>query len=297
MSTFKNNVIRVMDGFSGCEIILCKNSLNGYFIRKKSRSVSYNSRLELQIEKQKGLGNMLGDMVKVPKIFSRGYSGKLLFYDMEYIKGKTAINFIRTAPDKNIIDVISKIVALIIRFSVEPKIMNKNNSKPYSIFVEAVFSKTNSILCSLEIDNDLKRRIYYSLEKIISYNYVNETFCHGDFTLENIIIDGNKDIWLIDFLDCFFSHYWFDIAKVYQDLEGEWFRIKNPDFKVPLFKMYSAKNTFDNLIDQNFSDYKKIHYFLLTLNFLRILPYIKEDNITRSILPLISEYTQKFLGQ
>ena len=49
------------------------------------------------------------------------------------------------------------------------------------------------------------------------------TFCHGDLTLENMVIDRDGRIWLIDLLDSPLEHHWQDVAKLHQDLTGGWY--------------------------------------------------------------------------
>ena len=66
------------------------------------------------------------------------------------------------------------------------------------------------------------------MDKSLSYlrsfdfSFVPRSSCHGDLTLENIIVTTNNELYLIDFLDSFYDSWMIDIAKLLQDLELKW---------------------------------------------------------------------------
>lgn len=49
-----------------------------------------------------------------------------------------------------------------------------------------------------------------------------ETLCHGDLTLENILLTTGKSIAFIDCDESFASSYWLDFGKLFQDIDGHW---------------------------------------------------------------------------
>jgi hypothetical protein len=46
--------------------------------------------------------------------------------------------------------------------------------------------------------------------------------CHGDLTLENIILKADKSVVFIDCDEPFASSFWLDFGKLFQDISGHW---------------------------------------------------------------------------
>ena len=86
--------IKDLKGFSGCKVKLY--SVNGdYLVRKISKSVDYNERLQKQMLKQKYFLEYLAtDKILAQKIFNTSSINKLYFFDMEYIQGINLIEYI-----------------------------------------------------------------------------------------------------------------------------------------------------------------------------------------------------------
>ena len=53
------------------------------------------------------------------------------------------------------------------------------------------------------------------------WSAIPESPCHGDLTLENILLHQRRAV----FIDCdetFASSYWLDLSKLFQDVDGHW---------------------------------------------------------------------------
>ena len=262
-------IIKRLTGHSGCEVILCKKN-EEYFIRKKSMEVAYNERLEAQIKKQIEVSTFEQSYFKVPIVKNIGIENWLYYADMEFIKGTTIINYLLNTNYKSILVLIDKIICIIEYFS-KLEISEQEN------YFEKILLKTNETLLKTNLGEKLQNKFYITtISKIEEFKKFTPSFCHGDFTLENIMITSNGELYLIDFLDNFSQQINFDIVKIYQDIEGEWYKIKNEDMKIPKIKLLFFKELFDKKIEEKFKEYKKIHYYLLALTFLRILPYTKD---------------------
>ena len=71
--------------------------------------------------------------------------------------------------------------------------------------------------------------------KKFDFSNVPLSYCCGDLTLENIMLDDNKQIYLIDFLDSFYDSWMIDVAKLLQDLELHWsYRNQEIDFNLAM---------------------------------------------------------------
>jgi hypothetical protein len=48
------------------------------------------------------------------------------------------------------------------------------------------------------------------------------TPCHGDLTLENILLSAGGSVAFLDCDESFASSFWLDFGKLFQDLDGHW---------------------------------------------------------------------------
>jgi thiamine kinase-like enzyme len=262
--------VKELNGYSGCKIYLYENQEGILFVRKISPNKNYNPRLKKQAEKQKYFYDFLmSENVKTPKIFQQGEKEGLYFFDMEYIPGKNLIEIIPFSSQEELKKIVYVLIDLIRKM--------KELKRPSFISIkEKIKNKVSKINSKLNIDAPFLNEIITSSENFLD---VEETFCHGDLTFENILYDQEKEeYFLIDFLDSFIENYWFDLVKLFQDIEGKWYIIRNRylDKKNIEIKMdfigKKIKKEFET------DPYWTKHNLLLKLNFARILPYAKKED-------------------
>jgi len=263
-------ILKELSGFSGCKILLIEKE-GVHIVRKISKSPDYNIRMIEQKDKQEYFYHHLQtQLIRTPKILDSGYLNGLFYFDMEYINGISMVKFIEKANLEELISISKKIIELIKLFA--------NSKKEEIIFLnQKILKKLNEIndkeKDSSELINEIKKLIKDENEEIIS------TFCHGDLTLENIIYDEeNKVYYLIDFLDSFIDHYWQDVSKLFQDLEGHWYSFRDKEINTNTMEIKTAIIT-DTII-KDFLDkdkYLEKHPLLLSTTFCRILPYAKRE--------------------
>jgi len=109
-------------------------------------------------------------------------------------------------------------------------------------------------------------------------------YCHGDLTLENIIV-GHKEtystaarvLFLIDFLDSFIDTPYIDIATVLQDSLCHWsYRYTELDEDDKKYLRRFSQEFLERVGGNNRTRMKKILIFLL-FKIYRIVPYAKDD--------------------
>lgn len=255
-------VIKTFKGNSGCTIHLMNDSVLGNFIRKKSSNIEYNKRLLLQYNKQKKFNS---NIIKTPKIFREGFINKLYYFDMEYVIGTKFSDYI----SQNVVREIYPHINTIINFI-----------------------KSNNIIKNIDIDhiindkvNEISSKTNTTFINDFNIKNISLSYCHGDLTFENIIINSKGDLYLIDFLDSFINTNLIDYSKILQDLIFLWsWRNENnkPYSKILLIQEYISKK----ISNEEYN----ISYQLMRLNLLRILPYIKKDNkIYNNILNFIKQ--------
>ena len=250
-----------LSGHSGCKIFLMENESKKPFVRKISKDVGYNARLKSQCEKQKHFRHQL---IRTPKIFSQGITDDGLFYfDMEYIHGITLAEYIRKIDVNEIHELVDILTSQIEQYTYRGY---ADNSAVFLSKLEDLNSKIHS---------PVMRR---GLELLFEHDWKHFplTFCHGDLTLENIIIcKGN--FYFIDFLDSFFDCFILDIATLLQDAQCMWYYRfeQNLDVNVKIRLLI-----FRDLLIEKMSMYDvstKDILCALLLKLIRICPYAKDD--------------------
>lgn len=256
--------IKKLNGYSGCKLDLMTDN-NLLFVKKTSNVPQYNMRLKKQLKKQM---NFISESIKAPKIYNYNYDENGLFYfDMEFISGKTLAEYTQDILITEIVDFI-KCLFKTIYFTLE-----KPNPKAQSIFIKKIDD------LKIKLNNRPYLENAFNILKNFEWSQIYKSPCHGDLTLENIIITYNKQIYLIDFLDSFYNSWMIDIAKLLQDLELRW-SFRNIELTATQsLRIEIAKEALIEEILKLGNGKQKLFaiYHLLMLNILRIYPYTTDD--------------------
>jgi thiamine kinase-like enzyme len=132
--------------------------------------------------------------------------------------------------------------------------------------------------------------------KRVDWSRCEESSCHGDLTLENIIIrDG--ELYLIDFLDSFYNSWMIDVAKILQDIECFWSYRHEPRSLNLHVRAVALKYLLTTYIRSRHGgeEYLVMVYNLLLLNLLRILPYTKDEETLKYLYGEIDRLTIKIV--
>ena len=254
-----------LGGHSGCKILLCESEDNRTFVRKVSSSRDYNSRLEIQAEKQRLFRS---DTIKVPEVFDSGMTGDGLYYfDMEYIQGITLSEYMKTievGKERNLVEAIVHNVV---------SIKKTDGEVDETLFVKKIAALQEKLA---ELNN---RTIDEAISMLQSHSWSHfvRTSCHGDLTLENIIVKDGQ-LYLIDFLDSFYDCWIMDISTLMQDVQTMWsYRYQDEININTLLRLVVFR---DILMDEvkrvAHEDYIEVYYALL-LKLIRIYPYTKDS--------------------
>lgn len=260
-----------LGGHSGCKILLIENATRN-FVRKISSSKSYNERLIAQFKKQKNIYSCMSNF-KVPEVFDYGYTKEKLFYfDMEYIHGITLAEYLKFLEVDKIRSLVSRIYKFII-----PK--EDNGQADPIIFTHKIESLRNKLkYCNNPI-------IKESLDLLYNHNWnrFKKSFCHGDLTLENIIVKDDE-LYIIDLLDSFYDCWILDISTILQDVQVLWSYRKDKYINNNLLiRLIVFRDVLMESIEELGSDLYLEVYYALLLKLIRIYPYT-EDNLTYQFL-------------
>ena len=240
-----------MNGHSGCRVLLCQQK-DQKFVRKISSSVSYNSRLERQMMKQRDFNH---DTIKTPKIFSNGYDKDLLYFDMEFVGGIPFHNYISLNIMQNISPLFDDLCTFL---NMESKTLD-------------ITDRINKKLVSIQLPNEADPYISYC--RNFDWSKTPIRLGHGDLTFENIIVYRDK-LYFIDFLDSFVESNLLDCSKILQDVLLSW--SWREEDKAPLVKNIHLYEILKSKISEEKMEF--VRRFLV-LNLLRIFPYANPKTI------------------
>ena len=263
-------------GHSGCQIYLMESDDGSVYVRKISKDREYNKRLKLQSEKQAAFSSA---PIKAPKVLNSGYTEDGLYYfDMEYIQGITLAEYIKTMEIGKIKGLVEALVA-----SIVPKTPDDLTAEEQCRVIDVFNNKIVNLRVVLENkNNDIIDR---SLERLAQHDWskLAPSPCHGDMTLENIIVK-NDQLYFIDFLDSFYDSWFLDVGTLLQDVQVMW------SYR---FQKDISMNTVLRLIvfrDLLLLEIKKVNpayvleiYYSLLQKLIRIYPYT-EDELTYQFL-------------
>lgn len=255
-------IIKVLNGNSGCKVLLCqKEESQQKYVRKISACKEYNDRLRKQMLKQLNL-NSFNPEVKTPVIIKDGYVGECFYFDMEYIQGKLLSECINDLDHITISPYIQMTVNYLL--SIQSK----------DIIFEDASQKIHNKLQTLSNVINKKYTKYFKLIENTEWTHTPVSKCHGDFTLENLII-SNGNLYLIDFLDSFLESPLVDVAKLLFDLRYFWSKRRLSTNSKSIIKNIHMENVITN--SEVYIENKQKINSLLILGILRILPYTRSQ--------------------
>ncbi len=275
------NVIN-LGGFSGCKILLIE-SVNGNFVRKISSGKSYNERLFNQYQKQ---ATFPCGVIRTPKVINFGYNEEGLFYfDMEYIQGVTLAEYIKTIE----IGKIRNLIEVIVEGFTNATKKEHKKSADLTVFSKKVKDLKDKLLGKDKvIDKALDMLEKHDWSKFIP------SICHGDLTLENIIIKDDE-IYLIDFLDSYYDSWLLDIGTLLQDVQALWaYRNQENIGMNTVMRLMVFRDLLLEKMEEDAPGYIIEVYYALLQKLIRIFSYTK-DKKTYDFLVEKTEMTIKII--
>ena len=256
--------IKPLIGHSGCGLNIYKEN-DIVFLRKDSGNLEYNRRLKKQYIKQT---KFTLNSIKTPKVYSFGKSNGLFYFDMEFLNGITLAEYMSCIKIKEINSLIS---LLFKSLPVENSVIKPNTDTIFKKKINEIKNKLRPC--------DKEALIAVKLLENFDFSLIPFSYCCGDLTLENIILNNDKQIYLIDFLDSFYNSWMIDVAKLLQDLDLHWsYRHQKIDFNLAMRLAVAKEALLENIAEyENGNNLLKSIYHILLLNILRIIPYTKDE--------------------
>ena len=260
MKIRSKNLYQQLRGNSGCKLTIF-NKKNLYYVKKQSTNLVNSQRLEKQFLKLKKISRKKQNLFKFPIIEKVEIKKKLFSYEMKYISGINFSDYILSENYKFIENKIIRIIKIINLFKQSKKKKIQKN-----------LIKNKILELQLKLNTKINKKFFSFL---LNYNWekINYTECHGDLSLENIIIH-NDQIYLLDFSENFIESFYLDYSKILFDFISCW-SIRNKTSKNSIQFLF-AKQFYINFIIKNFST-KQLNLIktLCIVDFLRVMNYSK----------------------
>ncbi len=273
MQNFKK--IKFINSFSKSEFILL-NINKKLYLKKKIRNPKkrdYESILknnyfynELNINKVKSQYIDIRSFkdLKTKKYFLSEYingsSGDLILTNL----GSTEINIISNFIDEYFYTLKKKVKWVKFSKNIIINKLNNINIKTKIPYLKKLFFKN-------------KKKI---LKEIKDIKYYPSGFCHGDLTLSNMIIAGDK-IYLIDFLKTYNDGITQDLSKIFQEFILGWSSRKLNEREILRSETIYRRIIKDNFFNSFSQNIQKVMRFEVLMTILRIFPYVdKNDKVT-----------------
>lgn len=258
-----------LGGHSGCRIYLLETEDGSLFVRKTSRDPTYNGRLQAQCAKQR---TFKGCLLRAPAVLDEGINEQGLFYfDMEYIQGVTLAEYIKTMEIGKIHGLVQTLVETLVPRSAES---NRDTDLTRSHFSAKL---TDLSLSFKEYENP---RLAAAMELLFLHDWsaIPPSFCHGDLTLENIIV-RNDQLYLIDFLDSFYDSWVLDLGTLLQDVQAMWsYRNASSVSTNTVLRLLVFRDLLLDAVKRIDPKYVSEIYYALLLKLVRIYPYTSDQS-------------------
>ncbi len=279
-----------LSGLSGAEVVLLTRDNRHWFIRKAARDIQASKRLRRQAAKQLRFSEEFSGAIRAPRILDQGEVDGRYYFDMEFIRGMDGATFLRRASYSQVAD---------FGRTVCDYLASATGKQPLTHSSTTAFDALYGRVCEAQdishsMTDETLAKLFLGLQKLRQLGPLPPTLCHGDLTLENMVVDEQGVIWLLDLLDSPFEHYWQDIAKLHQDLSGGWYLTRHSRIAKCVLEYLSRQII--ATAQQLHPNYVDVHAILIAATFVRILPYAVDPDKRRFIQERIDHFASLAVG-
>lgn len=258
-----------LSGFSGALIGMLMPHGGIRRVRKASAIPEDSAKLRGQAKRQRQMSKLLAGVAAVPEVLNEGSAEGCYWFDMEYVVGTDAVRYLELGSSERVENLLGQITAVL-----DAQISGSSQTASPISLSEVVAGKLDEIDARTggvhRAATDLIRARLPDVRFDLTAN-----FAHGDLTLENILVDRRQRLWLIDTIDSPCDHYWIDLAKLFQDIEGRWFQRRGRSLSLGV--TWTMRQRLMRYAVARDPRYAQAHSVLLALTFARILPYCHTD--------------------
>jgi len=258
-----------LSGFSGAVIGMLMPHGGIRRVRKAAAIPEESGKLRGQAERQRQMSKVLAGVAAVPEVLNEGSAEGCYWFDMEYVVGTDAVRYLELGSRERVSNLLVQITAVL-----DAQTSVSQQTAPAISLAKVVAGKLDEI----DVRTDGLHRAATDLIRARLPDVgvgLTANFAHGDLTLENILVDRRQRLWLIDTIASPCDHYWIDLAKLFQDIEGRWFQRRGRSLSLGV--TWTMRQRLMRYAVERDPRYAQAHPVLLALTFARILPYCQTD--------------------
>jgi len=258
-----------LKGYSGAGIALVEDAHGARFIRKIASGPCDNGRLQAQVDRQVAYRRRIG-FVNVPEVLGSGEFEGRFYFDMQVVDGFDAATYLRTASFDAVAAVTQTLRELIRCSASQGPLTEHGLDLRQGLKAKLDELRTRLPDAGAETDAALDH-----LERLVADVPADlaPTLCHGDMTLDNLLVDRGGEVWVLDLTPPPFEHVWFDVAKLLQDLHGGWYLRSGRAMSAGV-RSYVLDAVVAAADPTGFAEHRRL---LVALMFARILPYVRQE--------------------
>jgi len=259
-----------LKGLSGAGVRLRQDS-GRLLVRKTAANPAGNDRLKRQAMKQQAY-LLRGGTLATPVLNGEGKcdcDGRF-FFEMDYVSGQDGHRFLSNCSFAELKLLLDQLSGFLRSTCNTPPLVQA----PFSCWFDAAMNKLLEVQSRTNaLPDAVLGKLFVAVGRLRNCRPQCPGFCHGDLTLENLMVDRDKKAWLVDFLDSPFEHPWQDYVKLQQDIEGGWYFRKG--LRMGPAIMTYARQWLLEIITELAPEYLRYAPTLAAINFTRILPYTR----------------------
>jgi len=279
--------VRQLSGLSGARVYMMTRDDRTWFVRKGAATSEHNERLQRQAQKQSALRVGLPGVVRTPRILDEGTIDGRYYFDMEVVQGVDAATYLRTSDYAGVRRFTAELCDYLRAAAALPPLLMP--ASPRTLF-DYLYSRVCDVQAlTSALSAEVLSSVLVGLDQVRASADPQMTLCHGDLTLENIVVDHDGRLWFLDLLDAPFESYRQDVAKLHQDLDGGWYLRRQPAIARCVGE-YVGKLIFQTAARLDPS-YGTLHPVLMAATFIRIIPYVPDAESRAFVLERVAHYT------
>jgi len=283
--------VRLLPGFSGAQVYLVTRDHRRWFVRKAAQTPAGNERLRAQAAKQRLFGERMRHVLRTPSVLDEGERDGRWYFDMELVRGVDGASHLRRASYAEVARFGDRLCAYLTEAAARAPLSPASGG-----FFESSHAKVVGVQGRTRaLSQQTLARLLATLDRVRGTAQKPATLCHGDLTLENIIVGEDGSLCAVDLLDAPHEHYWQDAAKLQQDLAGGWYRRSQPAI-APCVLEFLGRRLVAHATELD-EDYPFVHFLLLSLAFVRILPYARSADELAFVRERIDHFVARAAGE
>jgi aminoglycoside phosphotransferase len=286
----KLKIARRLTGLSGAMVFLCSEDGRHFFVRKVAETADLSNRLRAQVAKQVWFAEHI-EAVSTPRILATHEVDQVFWFDMEYVQGPDAVSYLRQVNYEEVRRFADRLKG----YLREASSIAPGLAAPASTLFRELYAKICSIQAkTASIPAEVLARLFLALERLIPLETLSPTLCHGDLTLENMIVTHDGRVVALDMIPAPFEHFWHDIAKLHQDVAGGWYLRHHSPISQSVLD-FLARNLLASGVEIH-PAYGQVHYLLTAVVFARILPYADGPEMRDFVIARVDHFSRLAQG-